>query len=37
MCFIFLQSYPDEGHSLGGVHKHLYHSLGEYLDECFSA
>lgn len=30
-----LQSYPDEGHSLSSVQRHLYHTLGEYFDECF--
>ncbi|CAH1108966.1 unnamed protein product [Psylliodes chrysocephalus] len=29
------QSYPDEDHSLGSVRPHLYHSLGQFLDECF--
>jgi dipeptidyl-peptidase-4 len=30
------QSYPDENHSLGGVRRHLYHSLEEFLfTECF--
>nr|XP_023020386.1 venom dipeptidyl peptidase 4 [Leptinotarsa decemlineata] len=29
------QSYPDEDHSLGLVRPHLYHSLENFLDECF--
>lgn len=29
-------SYPDEDHSLGSVRPHLYHSLGNFLDECFA-
>jgi dipeptidyl-peptidase-4 len=29
------QSYPDEDHSLGSVRPHLYHSLEDFLDECF--
>ncbi|XP_057672414.1 venom dipeptidyl peptidase 4 isoform X1 [Diorhabda carinulata] len=29
------QSYPDEDHSLGSVRPHLYHSLENFLDECF--
>ncbi|KAK5646663.1 hypothetical protein RI129_005127 [Pyrocoelia pectoralis] len=28
-------SYPDEDHSLGSVRPHLYHSLEQFLDECF--
>ncbi|XP_076270794.1 venom dipeptidyl peptidase 4-like isoform X2 [Rhynchophorus ferrugineus] len=28
-------SYPDEDHSLGLVRPHLYHSLENFLDECF--
>ncbi|GJQ80872.1 hypothetical protein Trydic_g14131 [Trypoxylus dichotomus] len=29
------QSYPDEDHGLGSVRPHLYHSLENFLDECF--
>jgi dipeptidyl-peptidase-4 len=30
------QSYPDENHSLGGVHRHLYHSMLQFwTEECF--
>ncbi|XP_030751090.1 venom dipeptidyl peptidase 4 isoform X2 [Sitophilus oryzae] len=28
-------SYPDEDHSLSSVRPHLYHSLENFLDECF--
>lgn len=28
-------SYPDNRHSLGFVHRHLYHSLGRYFAKCF--
>ncbi|KAJ3655173.1 hypothetical protein Zmor_014310 [Zophobas morio] len=28
-------SYPDEDHGLGSVRPHLYHSLEDFLDECF--
>lgn len=36
MPLIRAQSYPDEGHSLASVQKHLYHTLGGYFDECFA-
>ncbi|KAI4468726.1 protease family s9bc dipeptidyl-peptidase iv-related [Holotrichia oblita] len=29
------QIYPDESHGLGGVKKHLYRSMGQFLDDCF--
>lgn len=29
------QMYPDESHSLGGVKKHLYRSMGQFFDDCF--
>ncbi|XP_064457511.1 inactive dipeptidyl peptidase 10-like isoform X2 [Ornithodoros turicata] len=29
------QVYPDENHSLGRVLQHLYHSMEDFLDECF--
>ncbi|XP_017772534.1 PREDICTED: inactive dipeptidyl peptidase 10 [Nicrophorus vespilloides] len=29
------QVYPDESHGLGGVKKHLYRSMGQFLDDCF--
>ncbi|KAK7866724.1 hypothetical protein R5R35_003146 [Gryllus longicercus] len=29
------QSYPDEEHGLAGVRPHLYHSLENFLEECF--
>lgn len=29
------QIYPDEGHQLGGVKRHLYRSMTLFLDECF--
>ncbi|GLV36131.1 Dipeptidyl peptidase 10 [Carabus blaptoides fortunei] len=29
------QVYPDESHSLGGVKRHLYKSMGAFLDDCF--
>lgn len=29
------QVYPDEGHNLAGVKKHLYRSMTLFLDECF--
>ncbi|KAF5283304.1 hypothetical protein FQA39_LY17351 [Lamprigera yunnana] len=29
------QMYPDENHGLGGVKKHLYRSMGLFLDDCF--
>jgi len=36
MKFYFIQSYPDENHSIGSVRRHLYHSLERFLfDECF--
>ncbi|CAG9854854.1 unnamed protein product [Phyllotreta striolata] len=28
-------SYPDENHNLGSVFRHLYHSLEDFLDDCF--
>ncbi|XP_018328752.1 inactive dipeptidyl peptidase 10 isoform X2 [Agrilus planipennis] len=27
--------YPDEGHGLSGVKKHLYRSMDQFLDDCF--
>ncbi|CAH1183189.1 unnamed protein product [Phaedon cochleariae] len=30
------QSYPDENHSLGGVRRHLYHTIDRYLESQFS-
>ncbi|XP_068083268.1 venom dipeptidyl peptidase 4 [Anabrus simplex] len=30
------QSYPDEEHGLAGVRPHLYHSLENFLEECFN-
>lgn len=36
LSILNLQSYPDEGHSLASVQRHLYHTLGQYFDECFS-
>lgn len=33
--FFTFQSYPDEEHGLAGVRPHLYHSLENFLDECF--
>ena len=32
---IFLQSYPDENHSLSGVQKHLYHTINHFWSQCF--
>ncbi|XP_022916114.1 inactive dipeptidyl peptidase 10 isoform X2 [Onthophagus taurus] len=29
------QIYPDESHGLGGVKRHLYKSMGQFLDDCF--
>lgn len=29
------QIYPDEGHSLSGVKRHLYRSMTIFFDECF--
>lgn len=29
------QIYPDEGHALGGVKRHLYRSMTLFLEECF--
>lgn len=29
------QIYPDEGHSLAGVKRHLYRSMTIFFDECF--
>jgi inactive dipeptidyl peptidase 10 len=29
------QIYPDEGHNLAGVKKHLYRSMTLFFDECF--
>ena len=30
------QSYPDQDHSIGAYHKHLYHSLTDFfLNDCF--
>ncbi|XP_018575079.1 venom dipeptidyl peptidase 4-like, partial [Anoplophora glabripennis] len=29
------QIYPDESHNLSGVKKHLYKSMGQFLDDCF--
>lgn len=29
------QIYPDEGHQLGGVKRHLYRSMTQFLEECF--
>jgi len=29
------QIYPDEGHSLSGVKKHLYRSMTLFFEECF--
>lgn len=29
------QIYPDEGHNLSGVKKHLYRSMTLFFDECF--
>lgn len=29
------QIYPDEGHSLAGVKKHLYRSMTLFFEECF--
>ncbi|VVC86430.1 unnamed protein product [Leptidea sinapis] len=30
-----LQLYPDEGHSLSGVRRHLYRTMSSFLDDCF--
>ncbi|KAL7632657.1 UNVERIFIED_CONTAM: hypothetical protein RMT77_017036 [Armadillidium vulgare] len=30
------QSYPDENHGLAGVKKHHYHSMENFLDQCFN-
>lgn len=30
------QSYPDEEHGLSGVRPHLYHTLEDFLEECFN-
>lgn len=30
------QVYPDENHSLGGVTRHLYNTMEEFLNGCFS-
>lgn len=29
------QIYPDEGHSLEGVKRHLYRTMSAFLDDCF--
>ncbi|XP_013144764.1 PREDICTED: prolyl endopeptidase FAP, partial [Papilio polytes] len=29
------QIYPDEGHSLSGVRRHLYRTMSSFLDDCF--
>lgn len=29
------QIYPDEGHSLSGVKRHLYRSMTTFLEDCF--
>lgn len=29
------QIYPDEGHNLAGVKRHLYRSMTIFFDECF--
>ena len=29
------QIYPDEGHNLAGVKKHLYRSMTLFFEECF--
>lgn len=29
------QIYPDEGHQLGGVKRHLFRSMTQFLEECF--
>ncbi|CAH1164731.1 unnamed protein product [Phaedon cochleariae] len=29
------QVYPDENHSLGGVKRHLYESMGHFLSDCY--
>jgi inactive dipeptidyl peptidase 10 len=29
------QIYPDEGHNLSGVKKHLYRSMTLFFDDCF--
>ncbi|XP_049834013.1 dipeptidyl aminopeptidase-like protein 6 isoform X2 [Schistocerca gregaria] len=29
------QVYPDESHTLGGVKRHLYRSMANFLDDCF--
>nr|XP_049701899.1 inactive dipeptidyl peptidase 10 isoform X1 [Helicoverpa armigera]XP_049701900.1 inactive dipeptidyl peptidase 10 isoform X2 [Helicoverpa armigera] len=29
------QIYPDEGHSLSGVKRHLYRTMSSFLDDCF--
>lgn len=29
------QIYPDEGHSLSGVKRHLYRSMTIFFEECF--
>ncbi|XP_072379446.1 inactive dipeptidyl peptidase 10 isoform X2 [Diabrotica undecimpunctata] len=29
------QIYPDESHNLGGVKRHLYESMGNFLEDCF--
>lgn len=33
---IFFQTYTDQVHDLGSVRPHLYHSLENFLDECFN-
>ncbi|XP_045623531.1 venom dipeptidyl peptidase 4 isoform X2 [Procambarus clarkii] len=30
------QSYPDENHGLAGVKRHHYHSMEDFLDDCFN-
>lgn len=29
------QIYPDEGHTLAGVQKHLYRSMTDFFENCF--
>lgn len=32
----FIQTYPDEDHSLWGVRRHLYHALDKFFAKCLT-